>query len=62
MLRVCELRVGLTEEALIEETARAYEFKRIGVNIKEALSSAYKRLSDEGILSKIDGRIVLVGR
>ena len=62
MLRVCELRVGLTEEALVEETARAYEFKRIGVNIKEALSNAYKRLSDEGILSKIDGRIVLVGR
>lgn len=62
MLRVCELRVGLTEEALVEETARAYEFKRIGVNIKEALSNAYKKLSDEGILSKIDGRIVLVGR
>lgn len=58
MVRVCELRVGLTKDGLIEETARAYEFRRIGQNIKEALGRACEKMLKEGVLAEVDGRIV----
>lgn len=58
MLLVFEYHIGMSKDALIEATARAYEFKRIGANIEEALGKAYDKLLEDDVLHEVDGRIV----
>lgn len=58
MCRVCASRIGLTKDTLIEETARAYGFNRIGPNIRDAFGKAYRTLLDRKALSEVEEKVV----
>lgn len=49
--------IGSTRESLIENTARAYGFNRIGVHISSALNEAFDRLVQEGKVTLLDNRV-----
>lgn len=59
ILRVCKYAIGLTKESLIEMTARAYGFKRTGVNVKTAITFAYDNLVTNGTLKEIDDKVLV---
>ena len=52
-------RIGISPEALLSETTRAFGYNRAGNKIKSALDDAYKTLLKSGGARETDGKIIL---
>ena len=59
MYMIASKCIGTTREALIDETTRAYGFRRRGNNITVAMDEAYEQLLTIHRIREIDGKISL---
>lgn len=51
---------GITPDALIIETARAFGYKRTGANITNALKRVYRTMLKNNIVREIDGKVNVI--